>query len=418
MNIYTYKNERLHIENISIEKISKAIKTPFYCYSQTAIQQAYHSYSNNLQELDVMICYAVKANTNQSVIRVVADLGAGADVVSEGELRRALQAGIPANKIVYSGVAKTESELMFALKKDIFQFNVESENELDLLNKLAVNCNKKAAIAFRINPDVDADTHEKISTGKSENKFGIPIENAREIYQKAAKLLGIKIQGIDVHIGSQITKLAPFKKAFERIKLLVSELNNDGINIPVIDVGGGLGVNYQQKNTIDYKIEDYCQMLVETFSDINCKILLEPGRSLVANSGLLVSKVVYKKQSKERVFLIIDAAMNDLLRPSMYNAYHDILSIKEKNEQTTYDVVGPVCETGDTFARNRTMTSMNEGELLAIANVGAYGSVMASTYNTRLLIPEVLVKDEQYSIIKARTNYDELINLDRLASWQ
>jgi diaminopimelate decarboxylase len=415
---YTYKNKQLHVESLSLKKIADDIKTPFYCYSQTAIEQAYHSYADNLQQLNSMVCYAVKANTNQAVIKVLADLGAGADVVSEGELRRALLAGIPANKIVYSGVAKTESEILFALEMNIYQFNVESENELELLNLLAYKLNKIAAIAFRINPDVDANTHEKISTGKSENKFGIPISKARKIYQKAATLSAIKIQGVDVHIGSQLTDLKPFKKTFERIKLLISELNEDGIDISVIDVGGGLGVNYEQKENIQYNIADYCQLLVEMFFESGCKILLEPGRSLVANSGLLVARVVYKKQGEERVFLIIDAAMNDLLRPSMYDAYHDILSISENNNTSTYDVVGPVCETGDTFARNRSMSNMNEGDLLAFSCVGAYGSVMSSTYNTRLLIPEVLVKDDQYCVIKARTSYEDLINQDQLASWQ
>jgi diaminopimelate decarboxylase len=415
---YSYKNKQLYIEGLSLKKIANEIKTPFYCYSQSAIQQAYHSYTEHLQQLNSMICYAVKANTNQAVIKTLADLGAGADVVSEGELRRALQAGIPANKIVYSGIAKTENEILFALEKNIYQFNVESENELELLNILAIKLNKSAAIAFRVNPDVDANTHEKISTGKSENKFGIPISKAKQLYQKASKMSGIRIQGVDVHIGSQLTDLKPFKKAFERIKLLTSELSEVGINISVIDVGGGLGVNYEQKDNIDFNISDYCKILVETFSASGCKIILEPGRSLVSDCGLLVSKVVYKKQGEERVFLIIDAAMNDLLRPSMYDAYHDILSITQHDLKETYDVVGPVCETGDTFARNRTMALMNEGDLLAISSVGAYGSVMASTYNTRLLIPEVLVKGHNYSVIKARTNYEELINQDKLASWQ
>ncbi|PCJ48691.1 MAG: diaminopimelate decarboxylase [Gammaproteobacteria bacterium] len=413
-----YKNEQLHLENISLEEIAKEIQTPFYCYSQTSIEQAYLSYKDNLKELNFMICYAVKANTNQAVIKTLADVGAGADVVSEGELRRALKAGVPAEKIVYSGVAKTKHEIIFALGKNIFQFNVESENELELLNKLAKQSNKVAAIAFRINPDIDANTHEKISTGKAENKFGIPISKAREIYARAAKLSNIKIQGVDVHIGSQLTDLEPFKKTFERIKLLVSELDDDGIKIDVIDVGGGLGVNYENKKDISHGIEDYCKMLVEIFSTSHCKILLEPGRSIVADSGLLVSKVVYKKQGEERTFLIIDAAMNDLLRPSMYDAYHDIYSITKKHQTETYDVVGPVCETGDTFARNRTMAKMDEGDLLVIASVGAYGSVMSSTYNTRLLIPEILVKNDQYSIIKARRTYEELIDQDQLANWQ
>lgn len=418
MNPYNYENNQLYIEKLAIEQIAKTVKTPFYCYSQSTIQDAYQGYANNLQQLDTMICYAVKANSNQAIIKTLADLGSGADVVSEGELRRTLKAGIPANKIVYSGVAKTAHEIQFALENEIFQFNVESENELDLLNKVACQLNTKAAIAFRINPDVDAQTHEKISTGKSENKFGIPIRKARDIYRKAANLEGIIVQGVDVHIGSQLTDLAPFQKAFDRIKLLVSDLKKENIPIKVIDVGGGLGVNYENHENVPYEIEAYCQMLQKTFADMNCKIILEPGRSLVANSGLLISKVIYTKQGEDRAFLIIDAAMNDLIRPSMYDAYHDILPISNSNNQATYDIVGPVCETGDTFARSRTIPQMNEGDLLAIATVGAYGSVMASTYNTRLQIPEVLVKDQTFSIIKARTDYDTLINQDSLASWQ
>ncbi len=418
MNPYHYKNNQLCIENLAIKQIEKTVKTPFYCYSQSTIHGAYQSYTSNLQQLDTMICYAVKANSNQAIIKTLADLGSGADVVSEGELRRALKAGVQAQKIVYSGVAKTSHEIQFALENEIFQFNVESENELDLLNQVACQLNKKAAIAFRINPDVDAHTHEKISTGKSENKFGIPISKARDIYRKAANLEGIIVQGVDVHIGSQLTDLAPFQMAFDRIKLLVLDLEKENISINVIDVGGGLGVNYENHENVSYGIEAYCQMLQKAFADMNCKIILEPGRSLVANSGLLISKVIYTKQGEDRDFLIIDAAMNDLIRPSMYDAYHDILPISNSNNQATYDIVGPVCETGDTFARNRTIPQMNEGDLLAIATVGAYGSVMASTYNTRLQIPEVLVKDQTSSIIKARTDYETLINQDSLASWQ
>ncbi|MDQ7048792.1 MAG: diaminopimelate decarboxylase [Enterobacterales bacterium] len=371
-----------------------------------------------MQPIDHLICYAVKANSHQAIIKTLAQQGAGADVVSEGELRRALKAGVPSDKIVYSGVAKTAKEIQYALSQKILQFNVESENELEVINQIAIEMQTTAAIAFRINPDIDANTHAKISTGKSENKFGIPISKAREIYRKASEMKGIKVQGVDVHIGSQLTDLTPFRLTFERIKHLVEDLTTDGINIEIIDLGGGLGVNYEHKQQIDHEISDYCQMVKEIFASSQCKILLEPGRSLVANSGLLVSKVVYKKQGDERLFLIIDAAMNDLLRPSMYDAHHEILSVHQKQANETYDVVGPVCETGDTFARNRQMTALEEGELLAITNSGAYGAVMASTYNTRLLIPEVLVKDAEYSIIKARVSYAELIDRDQLANWQ
>ncbi len=418
MNPYNYKNNQLSVEGLSIKQIAEVIETPFYCYSQSAIQNAYQEYDVNIKQLDSLICYAVKANSNQAIIKTLADLGAGADVVSEGELRRALMAGVPANKIVYSGVAKTAHEIKFALEQDIFQFNVESENELMLLNEIACHLDKKAAIAFRINPDVDAKTHAKISTGKSENKFGIPISKARDIYQKAAKLEGIVVQGVDVHIGSQLTDLVPFKLAFSRIKKLVTDLNQSGIPISAIDLGGGLGVNYEQKGEISHGIEAYCQIVKEIFTGMDCQIILEPGRSLVADSGLLVSKVIYTKQGEDRLFLIIDSAMNDFIRPSMYDAFHHILPISKKDTQVTYDIVGPVCETGDTFAKNRTMGKMSEGDLLGIASAGAYGSTMSSTYNTRLLIPEVLVKDQDMCIIKKRTDYEVLINQDQLAPWQ
>lgn len=297
-------------------------------------------------------------------------------------------------------------------------FNVESENELILLNTIACQLGKKAAIAFRINPDVDAKTHAKISTGKSEDKFGIPISKALDMYQKAAKLDGIEVQGVDVHIGSQLTDLTPFKLAFAKIKQLFNDLYQSGIPISVIDLGGGLGVNYNQKGTHSHGIEAYCQIVNEVFKDLDCQIILEPGRSLVADSGLLVAKTIYTKQGEDRLFLIIDSAMNDFIRPSMYDAFHHIISISKKDTQATYDIVGPVCETGDTFAKNRTMDKMSEGDLLGIANAGAYGSTMSSTYNTRLLIPEVLVKDQEMSIIKKRGDYETLINQDQLAPWQ
>ncbi len=417
MKPYSYHNDILQLEQVSLEKLAEAVSTPFYCYSQKSIESAFDNYQKHLKNLDTTICYAIKANSNQAILKIVADLGAGADVVSEGELRRALKAGIPANRIVFSGVAKIASEMKFALEQGVFQFNVESENELEVLNKVACSMNTQAAIAFRINPDVDAKTHKKISTGKAENKFGIPIRKALEIYKHAASLPGILVQGVDVHIGSQLSQLEPFKNTFLLMKELVEELNQQGHEINIIDVGGGLGVNYDGNSDIP-SIESYCNLLEEIFAESNCRIILEPGRSLVADSGLLVSKVVYKKQGDERVFLIIDAAMNDLLRPSMYDAHHDILAVQQTHLTEVYDIVGPVCETGDTFAHNREIPKLEENQLLAIAHSGAYGAVMSSTYNTRLLIPEILIKDDQYSIVKSRTDYDSLINQDQLADWQ
>ncbi len=405
------------MEQVSIEQLASLLETPFYCYSQAQIEGAYQSYVDNLSSLDSTICYAVKANSNQAVIKTLANKGCGADVVSEGELRRALAAGIPAKKIVFSGVAKTANEMAFALSKDIFQFNIESENELSQLNQVAEQMGRQANIAFRVNPDVDAKTHAKISTGKSENKFGIPISQAESIYHRASQLPGIQVQGIDVHIGSQLTCLKPFREAFCKIKELVATLNKSKIPIKVIDVGGGLGVAYQQQATSNLEIKDYCKMLTQEFANSGCKMILEPGRSMVANSGLLVSKVVYKKQGEQSTFLIIDAAMNDLLRPSMYDAYHEILPVKQNPSQEVYDIVGPVCETGDTFARNRKMSLVEEHQLVAIASAGAYGAVMSSTYNSRLQVPEVLINKSAFHVIKPRGNYQDLIELDCVAPW-
>ena len=418
MNNFYYQNQQLQVEQLPVQQIAAQVKTPFYCYSQSLIELAYQNYADNLTELDTLICYAVKANTNQAIIKVLADLGAGADVVSAGELKRALLAGVPANKIVYSGVAKTEDEIAFALEQDIFQFNLESENELQRVSKIAAKLNKTAHIAFRINPDVDAKTHAKISTGKSENKFGIPISRARAIYAMAAALPGIKIQGVDVHIGSQLTCLEPFYNAFQLIQELVIDLRNDGHEIKIIDLGGGLGVNYRAGEMADSAIAEYCKKVSNLFKDMGCKLVLEPGRSLVAESGILVSSVVYKKKGEKRTFLIIDAAMNDLIRPSMYDAYHDIIAITKTERTETYDVVGPICESGDTFATQREMEAVDEGDLVAISMVGAYGAVMSSSYNTRLTAPEILVKGRQFSVIKARPTYEDLIGLDKTASWQ
>ena len=417
MSMSHYQSDRLHMEQVSIADLAKAIPTPFYCYSQSQIETQYKAYRDNLSSLDAQVCYALKANSNQAVIKVLADLGAGADVVSEGELRRALMAGIPASKIVYSGVAKTASDIAYALEQDILQFNVESINELEQINRTALAMNTKARIAFRINPDVDAGTHEKISTGKAENKFGIPISQAPEIYQMASELPGIIIQGVDMHIGSQLTQLQPYDTAFSLLIDLVKQLREQGHHISHIDLGGGLGVNYTQDNNAP-SIADYCQRVSELLKDWDGKVILEPGRSLVAESGWLVSQVVYIKQGQERAFCILDAAMNDLLRPSMYGAVHEIIAEKQTSEEQTYDIVGPVCETGDTFAKNYSMAKVAEGDLVAMTYAGAYGAVMSSTYNTRLLVPEILIKGDQHQVIRQRTDYESLIKLDNLADWQ
>lgn len=412
-----YKENTMHIESVSISAIAKEIPTPFYCYSYSAIKESYLEYQQAFSQQDTLICYAVKANSNQAILTLLANLGAGADVVSEGEIRRALKAGIPANKIVFSGVAKTRNEIIFALHNNILQFNVESEPELQLISQLATALNKVAAISIRVNPNVCANTHAKITTGKSENKFGIPIAKAKEVYRFAASLTGINVQGVDVHIGSQLTDLLPFEQAFSKIAEFVTLLRNDGHDISVIDVGGGLGINYEEDETPPNKA-NYADLVHELLSHLNCKIIVEPGRSIVGNSGVLVSSVMYVKKGEERQFLIIDAGMNDLIRPSMYDAYHQIKAINNTTNDTSfYDVVGPVCETGDTFTKNRQLQTTQAGDLVGILSCGAYGSVMSSNYNTRLAAPEIMVKESEFSVIRARPSYEELIEQDIIPSW-
>ncbi|GHE98549.1 diaminopimelate decarboxylase [Thalassotalea profundi] len=413
----SYKDNTMHMEQVSITAIAKVIPTPFYCYSASAIKDCYLDYKNAFSQQDTLICYAVKANSNQAILALLANLGAGADVVSEGEIRRALKAGISADKIVFSGVAKKESEIIFALNNNILQFNVESEPELTLISEIASKLNKVAAISIRVNPNVCANTHAKITTGKSENKFGIPIAKAREVYKYAASLSGIKVQGVDVHIGSQLTDLQPFEQAFAKVAEFTTLLKSDGHDISVIDVGGGLGIDYDENETPPNK-DAYAALVNKQLGHLNCKIIVEPGRSIVGNSGVLVSTVVYVKKGEERQFLIIDAGMNDLIRPSMYDAYHQIKPINHTNDKTEcYDVVGPVCETGDTFTKNRALPTTQAGDLVGILSCGAYGSVMASSYNTRLAAPEVMVQDDHFSVIRARPTYDDIINQDTIPEW-
>ncbi|KGJ91866.1 diaminopimelate decarboxylase [Colwellia psychrerythraea] len=416
VSYFPHQNNHMYVEGIAISDIAKQIQTPFYCYSSTAIETNYQDYQRAFSTQDALICYAVKANSNQAVLATLAKLGSGADVVSMGEIRRAITAGIPANKIVYSGVAKTLEEISYALSLDILQFNVESEPELALISKVATSLNKTAAIAFRINPDVCAQTHAKISTGNAENKFGVPISKARLAYKQAAALPGIKVQGVDVHIGSQLTSLAPFAEAYKRIAELVIDLRSDGHDISVVDVGGGLGITYLDE--IIPSKQTYADMVTAQLSHLNCKIIIEPGRSLLGNAGILVSSVVFVKTGEERQFLMLDAGMNDLIRPSMYEAYHQIIAVdKSSNVLKTYDVVGPVCETGDTFAKAREVHQSDAGDLIAIMSSGAYGAVMSSSYNTRLLVPEVMVKGNEFAIVRKRPSYEDIIKQDITPSW-
>ena len=416
VSYFPHKNNEMYVDDIAISDIAKQVKTPFYCYSSTAIETSYQEYKNAFSAQDALVCFAVKANSNQAVLATLAKLGSGADVVSMGEIRRAIAAGIPANKIVYSGVAKSQEEIHYALSLGILQFNVESEPELELISKVATSLNTTAAIAFRINPDVCAQTHAKISTGKAENKFGVPISKARIAYKQAAALPGIKIQGVDVHIGSQLTSLAPFAEAYQRIAELVAELRSDGHDISVVDIGGGLGITYLDE-VIPSK-QTYAEMVKAQLGHLNCKIILEPGRSLLGNAGILVSSVAFVKNGEERQFLMLDAGMNDLIRPSMYDAYHQIIAVdKGERELKTYDVVGPVCETGDTFAKARKVHESDAGDLIAIMSSGAYGAVMSSSYNTRLLAPEVMVKGDKFAIVRKRPSYEDIIKQDITPSW-
>lgn len=417
MNFFEYRNGEMHVENIKVSEIAESVDTPFYLYSSASLAYQFNQFKDAFGEIDLLICYAVKANTNQAVIKTLGDLGAGADVVSEGEMRRVLKAGIPASKIVYSGVAKTVQEMTFALKQGIYQFNVESEPELYQLSELAASMERTADITFRVNPDVDAKTHAKISTGKSENKFGVPWTSVREICQKASDLPGINLVGLDLHIGSQITELDPFEEAFTRITGLIETLREDGHDITRLDLGGGLGIPYEGDDFPPLP-KEYAEMVKRVTDHLGCRIIIEPGRFLVGNAGILVSKVVYVKEGEDRKFLIVDAAMNDLVRPSMYDAYHGIVPVVQNDKESVlYDIVGPVCETGDSFATNRLVTPMKSGDLLAIRSVGAYGAVMSSTYNTRKLIPEVLVNDTEFAVVRPRPSYDEIIGLDKLAPW-
>lgn len=416
--MFPYRQQSLHVEDVSLATLAEKVRTPFYCYSSGYMTQQYQQLAQALQRFSPLICFAVKANSNQAVIKTFGQLGAGADVVSGGELRRALAAGIPASKIVFSGVGKTAEEITFALQQNIFQFNIESEPELMLVAQLAEKIGKKAAICLRVNPDVDAQTHAKISTGKAENKFGIDRQHIMALYQAAQHLPGLNVVGLAVHIGSQITDFSAFGKAFASISQLVAELRQKNLPVNRIDVGGGIGIPYRGETPPS--LASYAALIEKWIAPLNCQLLVEPGRYLVGNGGILVSRVLYVKKGKTRQFLIIDAAMNDLLRPSLYEAWHEFQLVQQPQEnqpRQLYDIVGPVCETGDTFASQRPLPPVQPGDLVAILSAGAYGAAMASTYNSRLLAPEILVKGNQFKIVRPRLNYDTLLGYDQLPDW-
>ncbi len=420
MDHFLYRDGVLHAEDVALPDIAAEVGTPFYCYSTATLTRHFRLFDEALEGTEHLVCYAMKANSNLAVVRLMADLGAGVDVVSVGEYLKAKAAGMPGDRIVFSGVGKTREEMRVALEGGIRQFNVESEPELHALSDVAVGLGKPAPITIRINPDVDARTHEKIATGKSENKFGIPISRAREVYGFAAGLPGIEVIGIDVHIGSQLTELEPFEQAYLKVADLTRVLREDGHDIRRLDLGGGLGIPYERNNEAPPLPVEYGEMIKRTVGDLGCEIEIEPGRLIAGNAGVLVSKVIYVKSGEGRDFLILDAAMNDLIRPSMYAAHHDIVAVRQPEpgiEQAKYDVVGPVCETGDTFARARDLPPVDAGDLVAFRSAGAYGAVMASEYNSRPLIPEVLVSGHQFAVIRARPTFDELVKRDTIPEW-
>lgn len=420
MDHFLYRDGALYAEDVPVAEIAAAVGTPFYVYSSATLTRHFKLFDEALDGLDHLVCYAMKSLSNQAVLRVLAEAGAGMDVVSGGEYRRAVAAGVPGDRIVFSGVGKTAEEMRLALEGGIRQFNVESEPEMEVLSAVASQMSKIAPITIRVNPDVDAKTHAKIATGKSENKFGIPIARAREVYAMAAGLPGLKVIGIDVHIGSQLTDLAPFEAAYLKVAELTAQLRGDGHDIRRLDLGGGLGIPYAQSNEAPPTPQDYGAVIRRTVGHLGCEIEIEPGRLISGNAGLMVSKVIYVKEGADRKFLIIDGAMNDLIRPAMYDAHHDIVPVvqpKPGAERATYDIVGPVCESGDTFAKGRTMAPVGPGDLVAFRSAGAYGAVMSSEYNSRPLIPEVLVQRDQFAVIRARPTFDEMIARDIIPPW-
>jgi len=421
MHHFAYRAGVLHAEAVDLVDLAAAVGTPFYCYSTATIERHYQVFTHAFADVSALVCYAMKANSNQAVIKTLARLGAGADVVSEGELKRARAAGIPPHKIMFSGVGKTAQELALAVDEGILCVNVESEPELELLSSIAQQKGRTAHVSLRVNPDIDARTHVKIATGKAENKFGIPISHAREVYARAAKLPGLQATGVDMHIGSQITDLAPFDDAFALLSEFVRALRGDGHAISHIDLGGGLGIPYREDNEPPPHPDAYAAMVKRATRDLGCTLIFEPGRLIVGNAGILVTRVLYLKRGETKSFVIVDAAMNDLIRPTLYEAHHDIRPVREADpgvRRIVADVVGPVCESGDFLALDRDLPEPRPGDLLAIMSAGAYGAVQAGTYNTRPLVPEVLVRQGEWALVRPRLEAEALIGLDRLPPWQ
>lgn len=417
MDAFTYRDGSLHAEGVPLARIAAAVGTPVFVYSASAIEAQYDALAAALADMNIGICYALKANSNQAVIATLAARGAGADVVSEGELRRALAAGVHPSKIVFAGVGKTAGEMRFALETGIHQFNLESEPELELLNEVAAGMGVVAPVAIRFNPDVDAKTHAKITTGKKENKFGIEIEQAKSVYARAAAMANIDPVGVAMHIGSQLTDLAPYRAAYRRMADLVRSLRAEGHDISRVDLGGGIGIDYSGDHIVD--LAAYAAIVREEIAPLGAELLCEPGRLLVGNAGVLLTRTIFVKHGSAKRFVIVDAAMNDLIRPTLYEAYHQIVPVIENAPESPHpaDIVGPICESGDYLARDRALPELDAGDLLAVKSAGAYGAVMGSSYNTRLLAPEVLVRGDDFAVVRPRSSYEALIGQDRLPDW-
>jgi diaminopimelate decarboxylase len=415
---FDYRNGVLHGEDVSIETIAAAVGTPFYCYSEATLRRHIRVFQSAFAGLDALTAYSVKANSNLAVIKVLASEGAGADIVSDGELKRARRAGVPGSKIVFSGVGKTRGEMALAIDEGIYQFNVESEPELEALNEVALSKGARAPVAFRVNPDIKAGGHEKISTGKAEDKFGVPWARARDLYARARGLAGIDVKGVDVHIGSQISALAPFEAAFRKVAELVKTLRADGAPIERLDLGGGLGIFYGESGEEPPHPDEYALLIRDIAGPLGVQLIFEPGRMIVGNAGILVARVIYDKEGGDRRFLIIDAGMNDLIRPALYGAHHSLIPVAEPKAGAAtiaYDIVGPVCESSDRFAVGRALPEMREGALLAIMSAGAYGAAQASQYNSRALVPEVMVNGATFRVIRRRPSFEEMIALEEAA---
>lgn len=420
MHHFAYRDGVLHAEDADLAALAQEVGTPFYCYSTATLVRHYRVFKEAFAGADTLVCYAMKANSNQAVLRTLAREGAGMDIVSMGELRRALAAGVPGERIVFSGVGKTREEMAAALDAGILCFNVESEPEAEALSEVAASRGAIAPVSFRINPDVDARTHAKISTGKFDNKFGVPISRARDIYRWAASLPGLSITGVDMHIGSQITDLQPFDDATSLLAELARDLMSDGHRLHHIDLGGGLGVPYREDNDPPPHPDAFARVIRRHTDPLGLKVMFEQGRMIAGNAGILVTRVIYVKQGEGKTFVIVDAAMNDLIRPTLYEAYHAIRPVSEPRPdapRAVVDVVGPVCETGDFLALGRDLPALKAGDLLAVMTAGAYGAVQSGTYNTRLLVPEVLVDGERAAVVRPRPTYEDLIGLDRIPPW-